>query len=151
FGRSAKELTIAEAAMLAGLPAGPELYSPRHDLKKALGRRAFVLEQMHKKGFLNDAQYDAAKDEPLGLAPEVEALSQLAPEAVEIARKTLHELEPERYSRGGFTITTSIDPRLEAAARKALRDGLDSYDKRHGLLGPLRAPLMATLTKKPRA
>jgi penicillin-binding protein 1A len=150
FGKSARDLTIAQAAMLAGLAAGPELYSPRHDLKRALGRRAWVLEQMHKKGFLNDAQYDAAKDEPLDLTSEVEAESLLAPEAVEIARKTLHELEPDRYALGGFTITTSIDPRLQAAARKAVRDGLDAYDKRRGLLGSLKAPLTATLDKRGR-
>jgi penicillin-binding protein 1A len=140
FGKSAKELTIAEAAMLAGLPAGPEIYSPRRDLKRALARRAFVLGQMHEKAFLNDAQYDAAKDEPVRLSPGVEASNELAPEAVEIARRMLHDLEPARAARGGFTITTTIDPRLQAAARKAVRDNLVAYDKRHGLSGPLKAP-----------
>ncbi len=140
FGKSAKELTIAEAAMLAGLPAGPEIYSPRRDLKRALARRAFVLGQMHEKGFLNDAQYDAAKDEPVRLSPGVEASNELAPEVVELARRMLHDLEPSRAARGGFTITTTIDPRLQAAARKAVRDNLAAYDKRHGLAGPLKAP-----------
>jgi penicillin-binding protein 1A len=56
FGKSARELTIAEAALLAGIPKGPEIYSPRRDLNAATTRRAFVLEQMLAKGFLNDAQ-----------------------------------------------------------------------------------------------
>jgi penicillin-binding protein 1A len=147
FGKSARDLTIAEAAMLAGLVAGPELYSPRHDLPRALSRRAWVLEQMHKKGFLNDAQYAASRDEALQLAPNVEAQNELAPEAVEIVRRTLKDLGPA-YSGGGFTVTTTIDPRLQAAARKALRDGLDVYDKRHALFGPLKGPVVATSDKK---
>lgn len=138
FGKSAKELTIAEAALLAALPAGPELYSPRRDLRRCLARRAFVLEQMRAKGFLNAAQYEAAKDEPVRLAANIEANTELAPEAVQIARKILHEVAPERSARGGFTITTTIDPRLQAAARKAVRDAIDAYDKRHGNDAPLR-------------
>ena len=67
------------------------------------------------------------------LAPARETDSELAPEAVAIAKKMLLELEPERGPRGGFTITTTIDPRLQAAARKALRENLQAYDKRHAL------------------
>jgi penicillin-binding protein 1A len=148
FGKSAKDLTIAEAALLAGLLPNPEGYSPRHDLTKALSRRAFVLAQMHEKGFLNDAQYGAAKDEPVRLAATVEASTALAPEAVEIARRMLRQLEPERYAQGGFTIATTIDPRLQAAARKALDSDLDAYDKRHGLLGALKPEAIAQVDKK---
>ncbi len=140
FGKSAKDMTIAEAAMLGGLPAGPELFNPRHDPQKALTRRSFVLGQMLKKGFLTEAQYIAAKDEPIRLAPMVEAKPELAPEAVRIAQKMLQELEPERAARGGFTITTTIDPELQAQARKSVTDALMAYDKRHNLVGPLKLP-----------
>ncbi len=140
FGKSAKDLSIAEAAMLAGLPAGPELFSPRKDPKKALTRRAYVLGQMREKGFLTDAQYDAAMKEPLVVAPEIETNLQLAPEAVEYARRMLQQIDPIGAARGGYTITTTIDPKLEAAARQAVRDNLDAYDKRHNLLGPLKVP-----------
>ena len=150
FGKPAKELTIAEAAMLAGVPAGPEIYSPKRDLKRALERREFVLEQMHEKAFLNDAQYEAAKEEPVRLAPAHETDSELAPEAVLIAKKLLLELEPDRGPRGGFTITTTIDPRLQAAARKALRDNVQAYDKRHALVAPLKAPSVAQAPGKGR-
>nr|WP_250854790.1 hypothetical protein [Escherichia coli] len=87
-----------------------------------------MLSQMHDKGFLNDAQYEAAKEEPVRLAPAHETDSELAPEAVLIAKKLLLELEPDRGPRGGFTITTTIDPRLQAAARKALRENVQAYD-----------------------
>jgi penicillin-binding protein 1A len=143
FGKSARELTIAEAAMMAGVPAGPELFSPKRNLEKALTRRAFVLSQMQGKGFLNQAQYDAAKDEPVRLAPNQEVESELAAEAVQLARKKLFALEPERAPRGGFTVHTTIDPRIQAAARKALRDNLHAYDQRHALVAPLRAPAVA--------
>lgn len=143
FGKSAREITIAEAAMLAGVPAGPEIYSPKRDVKRSLVRRAFVLSQMHEKGFLNQAQYDAAKDEAVRLAPSHEVESELAPEAVQIAKKMLLELEPERGPRGGFTITTTIDPRIQASARKSLRENLAAYDKKHSLIAPLKAPTVA--------
>jgi penicillin-binding protein 1A len=82
FGKSARELTIAEAALLASLPAGPDRFSPRKHLDRVLERRAFVLGQMQKKAFLSDAQYAAAKDEPVKLASADEAGGDLAPEVV---------------------------------------------------------------------
>ena len=139
FGKSAKDLTIAEAALLAGRIARPESCSPRRDMKCALTRRAYVLDQMHEKRFLPDAQWAVAKEEPVRLAPEIEANSGLAPEVIELAKRTLREVAPDDAARGGFTITTTIDPRLQEAARKAIRDGLAAYDKRHGLHGALKA------------
>jgi penicillin-binding protein 1A len=140
FGRSAKDLTIAQAALIAGRIANPREFHPRSSMSAALARRAYVLDQMRAKGFLSDAQWSAAKDEPAILAPPAEVSSDLAPEAVEIARGVLYRVEPEQARLGGFTITTSIDPKLQAAARKGLRDALAAYDKRHGLASGLRAP-----------
>jgi len=140
FGKSAKDLDIAEAALIAGRIADPRDYSPRASMNLALARRGYVLEQMRLKGFLPDAAWTAAADEPVRLAPASEASSELAPEAVELAKAVLYKVEPEQARLGGFTITTSIDPKLEAVARKALRDGLVAYDKRHALQGPLKAP-----------
>ena len=151
FGKSAKDLTIAEAAMLAGQRRRARgLLAARKHLQKALARRAFVLEQMHEKGFLSDAQYDGGE----GRAGEARAAasrpkSELAPEAVEIARSArCKDLVGESAARGGYTITTTIDPTLQAAARKALRDALDAYDKRHGALGPLKPPPAPTATRR---
>jgi penicillin-binding protein 1A len=147
FGKGARDLTIAEAAMLAGIPAAPEAYNPKRDLTKALSRRGFVLDQMRAKHFINDAEYEAAKNEPVRLAATQEFDSELAPEAVQMAKKLLFELEPERAPHGGFTITTTIDPALQAAARKALRDNVDAYDKRHGLIAPFKSSSVASKGK----
>ncbi len=148
FGKSAKDLTIGEAALLAGTVAGPESYNPRKHLDKALQRRDFVLGQMHQKKFLNDAQYEAAKAETITLAPVTTVNGELAPEAVEWAKRVLKEVAPDEEKLGGFTITTSIDPKLQTAARKALRDDLAAYDKRKGAQGPLKPPPQPTTDKK---
>jgi penicillin-binding protein 1A len=150
FGRSAKDLTIAEAALIAGRIANPREFHPRTSLSSALARRQYVLDQMRSKGFLSDAQWAAAKAEPANLAPLREVSSDLAPEAVEMAKAVLYRVEPEQARLGGFSITTSIDPKLQSAARKALREALAAYDKRHGLtLGLKLAPPVAD--KKGRA
>jgi penicillin-binding protein 1A len=148
FGKSAREVTLGEAAVLAGLPAGPELYSPRHDMARAEGRRSFVLAQMLDKGFIDQRQHDAAMAEALILAPNVEPQGQLAPEVVELVKRTLKEAVGSTPQKGGYTITTTIDPKLQAAARKAVRDNLGAYDKRYKLLGPLAPPVNASTGKR---
>ncbi|HTB77415.1 MAG TPA: PBP1A family penicillin-binding protein [Polyangiaceae bacterium] len=149
FGRSAKDLTIAQAALIAGRIANPRDYGPRASMTLALGRRAYVLGQMHEKGFLSDAQWEAATKEAVTLAPAVDASSELAPEAVEMAKNVLYRIEPDVARVGGFTITTSIDAKLQAAARHAVRDALAAYDKRHGAEDALKVP--ATADRKGRA
>jgi penicillin-binding protein 1A len=136
--------------MLAGIPAGPEMFSPKRDLTRALGRRAFVLDQMRAKHFINEAEYQTAMAEPVHLAPTHEVDSELAPEAVQLAKKLLLELEPDRGPRGGFTITTTIDPALQAAARKALRSNVAAYDKRHTIVAPLKVQAVAAKSPKAR-
>jgi penicillin-binding protein 1A len=143
FGKSARDLTIAQAAAIAGRIANPRDFHPRANLGAALARRAYVLDQMHAKGFLNDAQWSAAKAEPLVLATPADTASELAPEAVEAAKTELYRLEPELARVGGFTITTSIDPRVQASARKGVRDALAAYDKRHSLQGALKVAAVA--------
>jgi penicillin-binding protein 1A len=131
FGKSAKDLTVAQAALIAGRIANPREFHARTNLSLALTRRSYVLDQMHRKGFLDDAQWAAAKDEPVVLAPASDSAGAIAPEAVELAKTVLYRLEPQQARLGGFTITTTIDAKLQAAARRALRETIVSYDKRH--------------------
>jgi penicillin-binding protein 1A len=137
FGKHARELTLAEAAMIAGIPPAPNAYNPRADVEAALKRRTFVLGQLRGKGFITPAQYDQAIVEPVKLAPVVEAGEELAPEVVEIVRKTIKDVAGEEAARrGGFTVETTIDPKLQAAARAAVREATAAYDKRWKLIGP---------------
>lgn len=147
FGKPARELTLAEGATMAGLPANPQTYSPRHDANRSKTRRSFVLAQMLDKGFIDQHQHDAAMEESLRLAVTTEAQGQLAPEVVELVKRTLKEVVGET-KKGGYTVTTTIDPRMQAAARKAVRDNLDVYDKRYKLLGPFAPPVSASASKK---
>jgi len=138
FGKSIRDVTLGEAALLAGIIKGPEIYSPRINMTRALERRSFVLDQMAKKGFARPDQADAAKNELVMDARDVAVLSELAPEVVDEVKRTLHELVGSAAERGGYTVTTTIDPALEAAARAAVRRNADEYEKRHKLLAPLK-------------
>lgn len=137
FGKSSSLLDLPESALLAGLVAAPERYSPRRDLKKALMRRRYVLDQMLKKGFLASAELrDKASEVGVRLAPAVEAESELAPEVVGRVQNLLSDIKGERKNSGGFTVHTTIDPRLQAAARRAVRENLDRYLERQKLVPP---------------
>jgi penicillin-binding protein 1A len=139
FGKSVGKITLAEAAMLAALPKGPAIYSPRVDLERAKRRRDLVLEQMVAKDFAERELVELAKAEPIVLAPAVDRMSELAPEVVDEVQRVLKKHVGPNALRGGYTVTTSIDPQLQAAARAAARKNLDAYAQRHGLLAPLRA------------
>lgn len=136
FGKRVRELDVAEAATLAGLIASPERYSPRRDANLSLQRRHYVLKQMLEKGFVTPQVFDDAEQRPLRLAPVSEGESELAPEVVEHVKRLLVKVAGEAAARGGFVVETTIDPALQAAARKATRDALDQYMVRQKLLPP---------------
>ncbi|WP_437976230.1 PBP1A family penicillin-binding protein [Sorangium sp. So ce295] len=136
FGKSVRQVTLAEAALLAGIVKGPSIYSPRVNKERAEKRRAFVLGQMREKRFLPAAQIDAALAEPIRLAPEPEHLDELAPEVLAEAERALRKAVGPDARYGGYTVVTSIDPKMQAAARAAVRQNLDAYAARHGLVAP---------------
>lgn len=138
FGKGVTHLSLAEAALIAGLAKGPSIYSPRVDAERARRRRDLVLDQMGKKGFAAPQAVIDALASPLALAPATESLEQIAPEVVAEAKRTLAEVVGEDAKRGGYVVETTIDPELQRAARQAVRDNLDAYVKRHGLAPPLK-------------
>ena len=140
FGKSVGELTLAEAAILASIPKGPSIYSPRDHMDKAKARQGDVLTQMLQKGFAPAEAVAAAREEKIVLAPEPDAVSELAPEAVNEARKELREIVGSAADEGGYTVTTTIVPKLQIAAKKAVRENLEAYDKRWGLEAPIKKP-----------
>jgi len=136
FGKSAREIDLAEAAMLAGLVAAPARYSPRISAERALERRHYVLHQMLLKGFVTAELFRQADETPLRLAPALELEAELAPEIVSYARRVLQQLVGDRAQRGGFVVTTTIDPQLQAVARQAVRANLKRYAERQKLAPP---------------
>ncbi|MBW2526759.1 MAG: transglycosylase domain-containing protein, partial [Deltaproteobacteria bacterium] len=140
FGKGIADVSLAEAALLAGLAKAPNIYSPRVDLDRARQRRDYVLGQLALKGFASQHQVEAARGAPILLAPEVDAMPELAPEVVGEVRRTLRSLVGNRVRSGGYVVTTTIDPHLQAAARRALRRNLDRHAERLGRIGPLPPP-----------
>jgi penicillin-binding protein 1A len=138
FGKSVSELRLAEAALIAGIVKGPSIYSPRVNTARAMQRRTYVLDQMKQKGFASEGDVDLAKKEPIALAPETDVSTDLAPEAVEEVRHALADMFGPAGEHGGFTVTTTIDPAVQAAARAAVRKNLDDYLARHKLVAPLK-------------
>ncbi|HEX2872130.1 MAG TPA: transglycosylase domain-containing protein [Polyangiaceae bacterium] len=136
FGKRVRELDVAEAATLSGLVASPERYSPRRDVTLSMQRRHYVLAQMLDKGFITPEVFADAEQRPLRLAPVSDGESELAPEVVEHVKRLLVKVAGEAAQRGGFVVETSIDPALQAAARKSTREALDQYLVRQKLLPP---------------
>jgi penicillin-binding protein 1A len=136
FGKRAAGLDAAESALLAGIIASPERYSPRRSPELALRRRAYVLGQMQQKGFITPDLYADLMATPLKLAPAAQDNASLSPEAVAVARRALSGLRKDGHVNERYRIETTIDPRLQAAARTAVVDALSAYAGRHRLKPP---------------
>jgi len=135
FGKPLKDISIAEAAMLAGLPKAPSAYNPIVNPKRARLRQQYVLRRMHELGFITDAQQDSALKEPLIVKRELGDYAVHAEFAAEMARQIAAERFPEDvYSRGMRIYTTLIKAEQEAAYT-SLRKGVMDYDRRHGYRG----------------
>ncbi len=153
FGKSIRDVGVAEAALLAALPKAPEDYSPIKAPDKAKRRRdGYVLPQMVKVGAITQAQADQSAALPLGLVAESgrEKVG-IAPEVIDLVRETLEK----RHGKGkvwelGLDVRTTIDSALEEAAREALEVSLRELDARHGYRKPVRryAPPGARKGKK---
>ena len=135
FGKPLKDISIAEAAMLAGLPKAPSAYNPIVNPKRARIRQQYVLRRMHELGYINDTQHEAALKEPLVVKRELAEYAVHAEFAAEMARQITAERFPEDvYSRGMKVYTTLIKAEQEAAYN-SLRKGVMDYDRRHGYRG----------------
>jgi len=145
FGKGAKDLNLAECALLAGLPRTPKYYSPFKSPQSALGRRAYVLNRMAATGVISRAQAEEAKKAPLPLQASVKAGGS-APYFVEYVRQKVEERFGSSilYS-GGLNIYTSINDDLQTSAERAVAAGLLSIESRHKqhVKSPLQGALLA--------
>jgi penicillin-binding protein 1A len=133
FNKSLDELTLEEAAYLAGLPKAPNNYHPSRFPQAAKVRRDWVLERMAEDGKATASQIAAAKTAPVTLRRREEAEIVTAPYFAEEVRRELYARYGEKaLYQGGLSVRTSLDPRLQVAADKALRDGLIAYDRAKG-------------------
>jgi len=135
FGKPLKDISIAEAAMLAGLPKAPSAYNPVVNPNRARLRQQYVLRRMHELGYISPSQHEAALKEPLVVKRELAEYAVHAEYIAEMARQITAERFPEEvYSRGMKVYTTLIKAEQEAAYL-SLRKGVMDYDHRHGYRG----------------
>ena len=135
FGKPLKDLTAAEAAMLAGLPKAPSAYNPVANPKRARLRQMYVLRRMHELGALNDSQFDAAQNEHLLIKHDSNDFGIHAEYVAEMARQiAVDQFHESAYTRGLKIVTTIVKAEQEAAYA-SLRKGVMDYDRRHGYRG----------------
>jgi len=136
FGKPLKDINLAEAAMLAGLPKAPSAFNPVVNPKRARTRELYVLRRMHDLRFITDAEYSRAQDAPLVVRQTLRDNSAHAESIAEMARQAIVEsYGDESYTRG-LTVVTTIRKADQDAAYAAVRRGLFDYDRRHGYRGP---------------
>jgi penicillin-binding protein 1A len=136
FGKHAKDLTIGEAALLAGIPKAPSEYSPTANAVRAKERRDLVLDLMARNGFATQAEVDAAKANPIQLADTAYYQSQPRSSAfdypVEHVRQDLEDRYTTRVAQGGLAVYTTINVEAQKSAYEVVRAGLRRYDRSRG-------------------
>ena len=133
FNKTNKQLSLAEAALIAGMFQSPERQSPYVDMKRATARRNIVLQRMADEGYITQEQADAAKAKPIVTRGQPNEPPGIAPYFVEEVRKHLEKQYGAKVLyENGLSVTTTLDPKLQEIANKTLERGLRIYDKRHG-------------------
>jgi penicillin-binding protein 1A len=135
FGKPLAEISIAEAALLAGLPQAPSRYNPVTSREQAERRRAYVLRRMRELNFIDSAQQAAALAEPVSGELHAPPVQVEAPYVAELVRQALFEQYGETIYTDGMKVITTLDSRLQYAADVALRSAVIEYDRRHGYRG----------------
>jgi len=138
FGKSAKEITLAEAAILAGLPQRPSDYSPHRHWKKARARQLYVLDQMKKKNFIDQATFDDAQGQLVDITPRTNDFLKKAPHFTEYVRRHLVDTYGfDKIYNDGLTVDATCDLDRQKAAQEALVWGVNRADDKRGWRGPI--------------
>jgi penicillin-binding protein 1A len=136
FGKALDQLTLAETAMLAGLPKAPSTYNPVANLQRAKQRQQYVLRRMAELGYISAEEHDEAVQAPVRAKREVSAYSVHAEFAAEMVRQAIAEHFPEDVYTRGFRVYTTIRNADQEAAYVALRRAVLDYDRRNGYRAP---------------
>jgi penicillin-binding protein 1A len=135
YGKALKDVSVAEAAMLAGLPKAPSAYNPVANPKRAQLRQRYVLRRMQELNFINEEQVKAAQTEALYVKHDVNDFGVHAEYVAEMARQIAAERFPDDVYSRGLRVITTIDRSAQQAAYHAVRRGVIDYDRRHGYRG----------------
>jgi penicillin-binding protein 1A len=135
FGKSISDLSLADCAFLAALPKGPDNYNPARHKQAAIERRNAILQAMVQLGWAKPDEAAAAMRQDIAIQPPQRASYHDADYFVEEVRREALAKFGDKVNQGGYYVRTTLDPRLQTAARIALMDGLETYDHRHGWRG----------------
>ncbi len=138
YGKPVGALSLAETAMIAGLPKAPSRFNPIADPERALQRRDYVLGRMAKLGFIDAQAHQTARTAPVTARLHATNTELDAPYMAEMARAEMFERYGDSAYTGGYRVYTTLDSRQQEAAISALRDALSDYDRRHGWRGAER-------------
>lgn len=135
YGKALKDVSVAQAAMLAGLPKGPSIYNPVVNPKRAQLRQRYVLRRMHELNFIDEAQWKLAQTEVFHIKRDANDFGVRAEHVAEMARQIAVERYPGEVYNRGLRVITTINRGEQQAAYLALRRGVMDYDRRHGYRG----------------
>lgn len=136
YGKSIRDVSLAQMAMIAGLPKAPSRFNPLANPVRAKERRDWILGRMYRLGKIDQASYQTALAEPLNASYHVPTPEVNAPWIAEMARaEMVGRYGSEAYTEG-FRVTTTVPSDLQEIANSAVLDGLSAYDERHGYRGP---------------
>ncbi len=139
YNKNVEELTLAECAMLAGLPQAPSRYSPYRNFERAKERQKYVLGRMVEDGYISEAEATAALSEALTIHPRTNAHTHEAAYFTEQVRRYLEKAYGEEMLyTGGLEIRTTMNLAMQTAAQRAVRENLQEHDRRYGYRGPER-------------
>ena len=137
YGKPLKDVTVAEAAMLAGLPKAPSTFNPVNNPRRAKQRQLYVLRRMHDLRFISDEAFKEAQNAPLAVRQGIRDVLPTHGESVaEMARQVVFDAYGDEAYTRGITVWTTVRKADQEAAYLAVRRGVLDYDKRHGYRGP---------------
>lgn len=138
YGKTLSDLSIAQWAMIAGLPKAPSANNPIANPDRAVQRRDWILGRMLGLGYINQSQYNDALREPLGASYHGSVMDVEANYIAEMVRQEMLEKYGPKAYTDGYVAYTTLDGKLQRKATSTVREGLLSYDQRHGYRGPER-------------
>lgn len=147
YNKPLEELTLAQKAMIAGLPKAPSSFNPLANPERSLIRRNWILYRMRQLGNIDQATYEAAVQEPVSARRHVAQIEVDADYVSEMARQYAVERFGEEAYTGGYRIHTTLDSDLQPYARQALARGLIDYDTRHGWRGAEESDIPSSIAE----
>ena len=138
FDKAVSDLSYEESALLAALPKAPSKYNPNKSIKIAKTRRDLVLKNLFENSYINKNQYENLKNKPIKTKKrKIKLLEEANFYSEEVRRVVTDTYGYDDLYKGGLSIRTPLNSNYQIEALKALREGLEEYDKRHGWRGPI--------------